>query len=69
MTLIIQEKFKYFKKNNLEVFFKLNSGEFRNGYVKDFKGNIFIIDERVLGEILIHINEINPKSIQRSRKK
>ena len=69
MTLITKEKLEYFFKENLEIYFKLLSGEFRNGYIKCFEENIIIFNERVLGEIPIHINEINSKTIKKSRGK
>lgn len=66
----IFEKLKYYKDDNKKVFFYITSGQFRKGFVIDFRdSNKVIFNEDVLGEIPIMFSEIDYNSIVNAREK
>lgn len=66
----IFEKLKYYKDENKKVFFFIKSGQFRKGFVMEFRdSNKVILNEDVLGTIPILFSEIDYNSIVNAKEK
>ncbi len=64
------EKLKYYKDENIKVFFYINSGQWRKGFVNDFRdSNKVILNEDLLGVIPILFSEIDFDSIVNAKEK